>query len=188
MTKLIFITHPDVIIDKDIPIDKWKLSPDGLETVERLSSESFWSEVEIIYSSSEPKASTVAEIIALKSHVPLAKEYKKECLCEVLHRTFIEPDLYAVAVEKWYLDPTGHPQGWESVNEAQKRIVACVSEIMLQNRDKTVVIVGHGGTGTLLKCFIKGVSPSYQEDPQQTGKYLICNWGEKEVITEWIKY
>lgn len=188
MTKLIFITHPAVIIDPKTPIDQWSLSEKGRQEVEALGSENFWNSVDVIYSSSEPKATTVVGIVSKKRSIALPPDYKRDCLGEIRNRTFIEPSKFSVAVGEWYAHLTENPNGWESVADAQKRIVECVTSLMTKNKGKTVVMVGHGGTGTLLLCQIKGATPSFDDDPLTTGCIAVYDWDNQKIISPWKKY
>lgn len=126
MTTLIFITHPAVVIDRGVPIDQWPLSQAGLEDLSRLLQKDFWGSVDKIYSSSEPKASTVAETVSREKDIALTVDYKRDCLGEIQNRTFIEPSKFEDAVAAWYKSPNDKPNGRESVIDAQKRIVDCV--------------------------------------------------------------
>jgi hypothetical protein len=61
---LLLITHPDVVIDPKQSIDDWVLLEEGLKRVSFLMKEPFWRKVDEIYSSTESKAKTVAEMAA----------------------------------------------------------------------------------------------------------------------------
>lgn len=187
MAKLYFITHPQVNIIQDIPIDEWSLSQDGIASCERLSSQDFWSDIDIIYSSPEKKALQTTEIIAKKNHV-LTK--KKHCLKEFDRSStgFLPPTIYMKAIETFYAYPDLSHRGWETANSASDRIYACVNSIFEQDHDKNIAIVGHGATGTLLACKVIGIDPSFLEDPQGVGVYMVIDWYKKNLIAKWKKY
>ena len=92
------------------------------------------------------------------------------------------------AVKFTYVNPDSSFKGWETLESSYQRNTNKVKVIMQENSGKTVVVVGHGSAGTLIKCFIKGVKPTFDEDPQTTGCYFIADWDQKEIIQEWMKY
>ncbi len=69
-----------------------------------------------------------------------------------------------------------------------ERIAKTVSQIMEEHAGKTVVIVGHGATGTLLSCQIRKIRPSFAEDPHSNGNVMIYDWDKKEILSPWSKY
>ena len=186
MTKLYFITHPSVTIDSSVPIDQWNLSEKGLEAANKLLEHDFIKEFGVIYSSAEPKAITVAEMVSSKINVPITNKVKD--LGEIRGRTFIPPEIFVEATKNWFDNPTQNINGWESRDDTQKRIVDCVSKIMASENGKIVAIVGHGGTGTLLKCHIKGIEPLQTEDQPGQGCYFIADWDNQKLIQDWVKF
>lgn len=188
MTKLIFITHPSVVVDPLIPIDEWQVSKEGLMQVEDLFSSTVLLNINSIYSSTEDKALTVAKIIADKYFIMFNQEHQLKCLKEIKNRLFIPPDKFLQATKKWFDHPKDNVNDWESRNDAEQRIVNCVTNIMSKEENNTVVIVGHGGTGTLLKCHIKKVDPSQSEDQQSQGCYFVADWDKQELISDWIRF
>ncbi|MEX2007447.1 MAG: histidine phosphatase family protein [Candidatus Levyibacteriota bacterium] len=189
MTRLIFITHPVVEIDPSKPADQWLVSKDGWKDVKRLLKKSFWSQVDKIYSSQENKAKRVAEEIAenfgnLHFNTPIT------LLGEIDRSStgFLERETYDKAIEEFYRYPDKSFKGWETSRAATERIVAVVSEIMKENKDKTIAIVGHGATGTLLACHVKGIPPTIKEDPRVNGCIMVYDWDKKQILSPWEKY
>ncbi len=189
MAQLIFVTHPSVKIDPHKSIDQWIVSEEGWRKVKRLIKKSFWKDVNRIYSSQENKAKRVAEEIAdsfenLHLNTPLT------LLGEVNRSStgYMDRNDYEQAVEEFYLYPDKSYKDWEKANDATKRIVSAASEIMDENKNKTVAIVGHGMTGTLLLCFIKGIKPTRKEGPKNMGCFVKIDWDNKKLLTPWLKY
>ncbi|MDO8487240.1 MAG: histidine phosphatase family protein [Candidatus Curtissbacteria bacterium] len=191
MTKLIFITHPAVDVDPTIPINQWHVSKDGQKQIDNLLTLPFWSEVDVIYSSQEGKALNTANKI--KSHFDHLKSPAPEGTFD-LHEidrsaTGVLPkDVYDKAIEEFYLYPNKSYKGWETANAAKERIFKVVSQIIDDNPNKTVAIVGHGATGTLLACQIKKIEPSFAEDPHTNGCIMVYDWDEKTILSPWTKY
>lgn len=189
MTRLIFVTHPSVNINRNIPIDDWQISAEGIEDLRRLFILDFWKKINVLYASTELKSYAVADQAKkLFPNVKVPDDYKKENLGEVKNRKYLEKDSYMKAVENWYKDPNVQVNGWESANEAMKRISTCVFEIMEKNKNKTVVIIGHGGAGTLLACYVKSINPSFAQDPKTTGCVMVYDWDNRLILSPWQKY
>lgn len=187
MSKLYFITHPSVAIIKDQSIDQWGLSDKGLEETERLLKLNFWDEIEAIHTSPEIKAVQVASLAAKKLGINIKVH---ECLSEVDRSStgFVEFDQYMKLMENFYSHPKERVEGWESAEEATKRIVNCVSGIMETANSGTLAIIGHGATGTLLACHLLAMDPSYSEDPMGTGRYMVIDWDKKIILNKWCEY
>jgi len=188
VTKLVFITHPSVVIDEFTPIDQWNLSEEGIEQAQRLSSLQELSKFDTLYSSPEPKSVTVALMLSDYYHKLLPIDHKVVGLKEIHGRRFIPPEIFKEATKMWFDNPTQNPNGWESLKEAQKRIVFTIENIMSKEKDNTVVIVGHGGTGTLLKCSIKKVKPVIEEDQSSQGSYFVADWDTRSLVKDWQQY
>ncbi len=191
MTKLVFITHPAVEIDPQISINQWQISQDGQKQIENLLKYPFWEEVDVIYSSQEGKALNTAKQI--RAHFAGLKSPAPEGTFD-LHEidrsaTGVLPkEVYDKAIEEFYQNPDKSYKGWETANAAKERITKVVTQIMEDNAGKTVAIVGHGATGTLLACRIKKIEPSFAEDPHTNGCIMTCDWDKKTVLSPWTKY
>ncbi|MFZ2152561.1 MAG: histidine phosphatase family protein [Microgenomates group bacterium] len=187
MTKLIYITHPSVELDRNKLPHQWGLSEKGFEQTKLLIEKPFWHEVNVIYSSAEPKATQVANLASDKYHLPW---FIEKDLGEADRTTtpFLQPDEYMDEVQKAYLHPDMNIRGWESHHQMMKRNAAVLEKIKNDNPEKTIVIVGHGGAGTTVKCTIKGIEPSFDEDPKQTGCIFIADLDTNTIIQDWVRY
>ncbi len=61
---LFFVTHPDVVVDPRVPVERWHLSPFGIARMRHFSVLPMLSAVELIWSSAETKAIEAAGILA----------------------------------------------------------------------------------------------------------------------------
>lgn len=187
MTKLIYITHPAVNLDKTKLPHEWGLSEKGFEEAKKLIEKDFWSEVNVIYSSTEPKAVQVAQLASEKYGI---KSFQEKDLGEA-DRTktpFLPFEEYMSAIKECYINPTTNIKGWESHHHMMERNINALQKIKENNLGKTIVIVGHGGAGTTLKCYLKGVELQFSEDPQQTGCMFIADLDNKILLQDWQKY
>ena len=187
MSKLYFITHPSVQIIKNQSIDQWGLSDKGIDETRGLLKLDFWNEINVVYSSPEKKAVQTAQLVSSECKLEICLS---DCLSEVDRSStgFIDYDKYIEAIKNFYNRPDESIQGWESANNATKRITECVKSIMSNHKDQTVAIVGHGATGTLLVCSLLNKKPDFTEDPQGTGRYMIINWDKRQIIQKWLTY
>lgn len=168
--ELIFITHPQVNIDPKIPIDEWSLSDVGFFRSKNFLDNSVLKRINAIYSSEEQKAFMFAEMIADKYDL---KNKKVDCLGEIRGRKFIPPEDFGLATKKWFDNPSKVVNGWETRNDAQERIVTCVRKIMSNYNSGKIAVVGHGGTGTLLKCVLRKWCQSRMKINQILGATLL---------------
>lgn len=187
MTKLIYVTHPSVELDKNKLPHEWGLSDKGFDQAKILIELPFWQEVDVIYSSVEPKATQVAKLASEKYNLPWFQE-KDLGEADRTATPFLPLEEYMSAIQEAYLNPDSNIKGWESHHQMMKRNASVLEKIKMDNKGKTVVIVGHGGAGTTIKCFIKGIEPQFSEDPKQTGCIFIADLGTNTIIQDWQKW
>jgi len=187
MTKLIYISHPSVNIDQKIPVDQWTLSDKGLYEVQNLLEKELWKEVDVIYSSKETKASTVAKMAANKFSIV---HFEEKDLGETDRSStgFIQSEEYMNVVQEAYANIETGTRGWESHNHMMERNGKVLDKIKELHFNKTIAVVGHGGAGTTIKCYIKRIAPSFHEDPKKTGCYFIADLDNGDILQDWVKY
>jgi len=187
MTKLIYITHPSVELDKNKLPHEWGLSEKGFEQAKILIEKPFWQEADVIYSSIEPKAIQVARLASEKYRCPWFQE-KDLGEADRTATPFLPLEEYMLAVQEAYLNPDTNIKGWESHHQMMKRNATVLKKIKNNYKNKTIVIIGHGGAGTTIKCYIKGIEPQFSEDPKQTGCIFIADLDANTIIQDWQKY
>ncbi len=185
--KLYFITHPDVVIDPKKYKSFWELSAEGIGAAKRVAIKSFWKDINNIYTSTEIKTIQTAEIINKKHKIPYEST---NCLNEFESKStgFLPIEEFIDAMKSFYEKPAESFRGWERLIDAEYRVLNCIKKITRMPENSSIAIIGHGATGTLLKCFYKGVTPSWEEDPKQTGCYFIADIENKKLIQDWKKY
>jgi broad specificity phosphatase PhoE len=185
MTKLIYVTHP-LSGDKTNCLRTGDCQKKGLEQAKVLRY-AIWKDVDVIYSSIEPKATQVAKLVSEKYNLPWHQD-KDLGEADRTATPFLPMEEYMAAVSQAYLNPDANIKGWESHHQMMKRNATVLERIKRVNVGKTVVIVGHCGSGTTDKCTIKGIEPSFDEDPKQTGCYFIADLDTNEIVQDWVKY
>jgi len=152
-----YLTHPQVNIDPSIPVPCWGLSEVGRARTETVTAMGLLSGTTQIISSGERKAIETAEIIAAKLGIDVEVR-------EAMHENdrsatgFLVPDEFEVVANKFFGQPHVSIRGWERALDAQRRIVREVEHVLARNTPGDVLLVGHGGVGTLLYCHYSGLA------------------------------
>jgi broad specificity phosphatase PhoE len=164
----IFVSHPEVVIDPAVPVPRWHLAPEGIARLRRLPIESAPT---AIWSSDETKAIESAGILAARFGLPVQ-----------VHPGLAEMDRSSTGyrpragferlADAFFARPQESIEGWERAVDAQRRVVAAAQSILAGHPGGDVVLVGHGGTGTLLMCAWAGLPVSRAHDQPAAG----CTW------------
>jgi broad specificity phosphatase PhoE len=155
MANLIFVTHPEVVIDPAVPVPEWPLSPVGRRRMEAFIAHPMLRDVRSLYSSTERKAMDGAEILAAALHLPTATD---EALGENDRSStgYIAPPEFWEVVHEFFSRPMESVRGWERACDAQARIVAATQRIARTAPAGDVAVVAHGGVGSLLIAHLLG--------------------------------
>ncbi|MBX9454791.1 MAG: phosphoglycerate mutase family protein [Rhizobium sp.] len=165
----LYITHPQVRIDPDMPVPKWGLSDVGRARAETLAGKAWVRRIGRIVTSDETKAIELADILAAAAGAPV----------ETVHGAhendrsatgFLPPAEFEKAADWFFAHPEESFRGWERAIDAQRRIVAVVRDV-LASHDPSVPIafIGHGGVGTLLRCHLAGLPIDRIQDQPPNG-------------------
>jgi 2,3-bisphosphoglycerate-dependent phosphoglycerate mutase len=138
MALLYLIRHARVRIAKD-RANLWPLSEAGQGEANALAQQSFWREVEIVFSSPELKARQTVEPAARHWSIPLEIV---DCLREV-HRPSWMPD-YENTIKSFFSTPEASIEGMEPAAQAAKRITGCIKDITTAHLKQTMAIASHG--------------------------------------------
>ena len=171
MSWCIYLTHPEVRIDPDVPVPEWGLSDIGRERALKAAELPFARNLRKIVSSAETKAVETAECFAEKFKIP-------HVVREDLHENdrsatgFLPPDEFEEVANQFFANPERSIRGWERAIEAQQRIVSGIkSELERTQSDQPVLFAGHGAAGTLLMCHLMGVPISRSHDQSRGGSW-----------------
>lgn len=182
----LYITHPQIRIDPNIPVPHWGLSDIGRARAEAAATKPWAKALGRVISSAEVKAVETAEILARASG--LAIEIADDSHENDRSATgFLPPADFEKAADLFFAHPHISFRGWERAIDAQSRIVSAVSRILSDHDPRVpVAFVGHGGVGTLLKCFLEGKEITREGDQPAGGGHLYrfsladraisCNW------------
>ena len=182
----LYITHPQVRIEPDVPVPRWGLSAKGRERAIQAAQADWARRLKRIVSSDETKAVETAEILAQATGLTV----------EVVDGMgendrsatgFLPPERFQEAADWFFAHPTESFRGWERAVDAQARIVTAVETILTaQDPTQPIALVGHGGVGTLLKCHLKGVAISRSYDqPGSGGNLFAFRLEDRTVTCDW---
>ena len=185
MPEMYFITHPEVVVDSEVPVPEWELSEHGHKRIRYLLRHPWIDDLSAVYSSEERKSLSAAEAVA--RYVGVSHISMKE-LGEVDRSSsgFLETAEHDRAVAHLFDEPLISYRGWEPAARAQERIVRSVKLIDAQEDEGScIAIVSHGGVGTLLMCHVKGVPISREEAGHGQGNYFCFDRGTWTLVHGW---
>ena len=166
---LYFITHPNVVVSRDVPVPRWPLSERGRQRMRAGLRQPWVKEIGAIYCSAEQKAIDGAEILAAHRSLPFT-QIEELGENDRSATGFLPPDEFERVADQFFARPTESVRGWERAVDAQARVVRAVERI---RHDTTVAIVSHGAVGTLLYCHLAGqaIDRRWDQPPNGGGNY-----------------
>ncbi|MBX4889257.1 histidine phosphatase family protein [Rhizobium bangladeshense] len=182
----LYITHPQVKIDPQVPVPKWGLSDIGAERARKAASRDWAKRLTRIISSDETKAIETAEILAEASGTKIE-------IVDAMHENdrsatgFLPPPQFEEAANWFFANPEESFKGWERAIDAQARIVAAVKAVLATHDTASpIAFVGHGGVGTLLKCHLAGRPISRDRDqPGGGGNLYAFSLADVSLTCDW---
>ena len=180
-----FITHPEVIVDPAVPIDEWRLSPEGRERAARMA-DVLRGNVETIISSAERKAIDTAVILAealevSRSTDPTLGEMDRSAT------GYLPPAEFEATADQFFAFPDESVRGWERAIDAQRRIKTAVQRNLSDFPAANVAFVAHGGVGGLLLASLTGASISRDLDQPGLGSYFTFDAENWRALSCWAR-
>lgn len=183
---LSFVTHPNVLIDKNVPVPRWPLSEVGRARMHKALALPWVAGVQAIYCSTEQKAIDGAQILA--DHLGLAFT-QVEALGENDRSStgFLPPPEFERMADAFFGHPLVSVRGWERAVDAQARVVAAVEAIARAESGREVAIVAHGAVGTLLYCHLAGeaIDRRWDQPPNSGGNWFRFTCAPRTVDGWW---
>jgi len=171
MARGYFITHPDVSIDPERPIERWALSPRGRERMQALLLQPWVRRIGRVLSSSEQKAIDGAEILVSAlgvphQVVPELGEFDRSST------GLLPPDEFLRRVDEFFRWPERSIRGWERAVDAQARVFGALRAVAAGWAPSSpdlpdLAFVSHGAVGVLLLARLSGASISRAFDPPE---------------------
>lgn len=184
----LYITHPQVRIDPDVPVPRWGLSDIGRERAMVTGALPWVKRLGRIVSSDETKAIETAEILASAAGITIEIDERGH-ENDRSATGFLPPPEFEKAADWFFAHPEESFHSWERAVDAQARIVSVVARV-LADHDPTVPIafVGHGGVGTLLRCHLGGmpIARSHDQTGGGGGNLYAFGLSDRKLLTGWV--
>ncbi len=170
MARLIFVTHPEVIVEPERPVPRWRLSGPGIERMRVFAASPVVAEVGAVWSSTETKAIEAAGILAgaLGLGVRVSARLGEN---DRSATGYLPPAEFEALADRFFAEPETSVRGWERAVDAQARVQVAVAEIVAGHGEGDLAIVAHGAVGTLLLCALSGVPISRSRDQPFQGHF-----------------
>lgn len=171
MTWCVYLTHPEVAIDPNVPVPQWGLSEVGRARAQQAAGLPFASGIGAVVSSGETKAiETAAYFAAIQNLTPLVRADLHEN--DRSATGFLPPAEFEAVADQFFADPSTSVRGWERAVDAQARILNGVKDVVAGIAPETpVLFAGHGAAGTLLMCHLMGTPISRSHDQKRGGSW-----------------
>ncbi len=194
MAILRFVTHPEVLIDANVPVPQWGLSETGRARTHAMLKQPWLATVQRIVSSGETKAIETAEILGGS----LGIEHE---IVEALHENdrsatgFLPSDRFEEVATEFFASPHQSVLGWETAQHAQDRVMDALAPLLTWAALPTsgdVLVPAHGAVGTLAYCALAGLAIDRCWDQQGGGHYwsydcvtstMLHHWRKIDVLT-----
>jgi len=185
----LYITHPEVVIDPNVPTPRWGLSPTGMARARAFAARGLVPRGWPIVASTEQKAIDLAQILAEST----GGEVRLDAALGENDRSstgYLRPEQFEALVDRFFGDPDANPEGWESAREAQRRVVEAV-RVTLAGIGGPALFCGHGAVGTLLKCHVGGRAIARREDQRETawkggGNVFAFSLEPRRLVDDWV--
>ena len=187
MRRVVFISHPNVVISSHVPVPQWPLSDLGRARMNAALAQPWVPEISAVYSSAEQKSIDGAEI--LSRHLSLGFTARHELGENDRSSTgFLPPDEFEAVADQFFARPDESVRGWETASAAQQRIVTAVNSLAKTDSSSgTIAIVSHGAVGTLLYCHLSGlpISRQWDQPAHGGGNYYAFQLNPTAVFSWW---
>lgn len=183
---LFFITHPEVVVDRTIPVTSWSLSEAGRGRIRAFVAGGALAGVGGVYSSGEVKAREAAAVVAgaLGLGVTVVAELGEN---DRSSTGYLPKERFEAAADQFFARPDESFQGWETARDAQRRIARAVDAILLEApASGDVAIISHGAVGTLYKCHVGGLAIDRQQDQVRQGCYFRVDRASRRLLHGWV--
>lgn len=185
---IFYVSHPQVRIDPEVPVPHWGLSDFGRSRVAAARKAAWCANVRSIISSFEVKAMETAAMFGehlgvVVRAVPDMHENDRSAT------GFVPPAEFELLADAFFGDPKTSVRGWERAVDAQRRMIVAFEAALAEATDAEhdVLIVGHGGVGTLLYCHLSRleISRSHDQGPGGGGNVIRIDRATRKVLHGW---
>ncbi|TCD16710.1 histidine phosphatase family protein [Oricola cellulosilytica] len=168
MGDILYVSHPEVLIDLAIPVPDWPLSAAGRARMRAFAETDIVSTATSVWCSAERKAREGAEIVGARLELAV---HEDATLGENDRSAtgFVAPPRFWELVEAFFAHPELSIEGWERAVDAQARIMGALRNVAEHAPRGRAVVVAHGGVGALALAALTGQPISRDLDQQAQG-------------------
>ena len=186
----LYVSHPQVQIDPNVPVPKWGLSPRGRERAQGFASAVLVKSLTRIVTSEETKAVETADILGRA--LGLTPEVV-DGLGELDRSVpgYVLADRFEELANLCFAKPEESAEGWERAIDAQQRIVKALDRVLAgHNPNAPIAIIGHGGVGTLLKSHLahRPISRAGDQPPGSGGNAYMIRLTDRLLLGDWMPF
>jgi broad specificity phosphatase PhoE len=185
MPCLLFITHPQVAVDRAVPVTEWSLSELGRARMQQFAGKLATRHVGSVWSSCERKAGEAARILgerlglAVQTHVELGENDRSAT-------GYLPPAQFEATADRFFAEPERSVDGWERALDAQLRIQRAVEHVIACSPSAgDILVVSHGAVGTLLLCQLQGTPISRAHDQPSQGHWFEFEVAARRLLHGW---
>lgn len=172
MTWCIYLTHPEVTVDPEVPVPQWGLSDVGRERAAGALDLPFADDIRHVVSSSETKAVETANIFAKQKSLPV-RSLKFLNENDRSATGYLPPEEFEATADRFFAEPKESIRGWERAIDAQARVTTGLQAALRGiPADQPVLFTGHGAVGTLLMCHLMNAPISRAHDQKRGGSWF----------------
>lgn len=184
MSRVIFISHPEVVIDPAIAVPSWHLSNSGIAAMRRFAEHDAVEQIGEVWASTETKAIEAAGILAARFGLGLSVDRGID-ENDRSATGFLPPSEFQRMADAFFATPETSVRGWERAIDAQRRVVSSFVRITAAMPSHDIAIVGHGGTGTLLYCHLAGMTIDRCHDQPAQGHFWRYDLAGQQMLHGW---
>lgn len=180
--RLIYLSHPESAVDPLVPVPDWGLSARGVARATALAAR--WPcGSGHLWCSPERKAQDCAAIMGYPTGntvetLPESHEVDRSAT------GFVPAARHDALARRLFLYPDQSAEGWERAVDAQARIVKAVT-VLIARSYKPLILIGHGGVGTLLWLHLTGQPITPEADQPRQGCAWVYDLGQSRAIHGW---
>ena len=184
MGVLRYVSHPEVSVDPSTPVPRWSISDVGRERATAGSTRSWATGIDRIVSSPETKAIETAGILGAAADI----EYEiRDGIGEIDRSStgYVSHERHEELADELFARPDASAAGWERAVDASARMIRHLDDLTQPDSPGHVVIVGHGGVGTLLLCHLAGFGIARARDQPRGGCHWAWDTTDQRLLHDW---
>jgi broad specificity phosphatase PhoE len=186
LRRLVFLTHPEVVIDPAVPVPRWHLRPEGIAKLRRFAASGALAGIGAVWASTEAKAIETAGILAAARGLGVRV---REDLGENDRSStgYLPPAEFERMADAFFANPTESVRGWERAVDVQARILGAVRALVAaETAPGDILVAAHGAVGALLRGHLLGAPISRNLDQPGAGCWFAVALPSWRLLTpEW---